>query len=397
MKEIILIKSKFDISSNPTYLIVGLELIIGVLMGFGAIALGLGGGSWILGGIAAGALVFYFYRSLYNNQAQPHRNSRKVGQILVGLTIGFSIQNNDLSALSPQIPIFILLTSFLMLSGGIIGYIYSRLEKTDLLTAVLATVPGNIGVMASMAADYERDTTLVSLVQLIRFTAIILVVPLIANVSNPHDINVILSSLTKDFLELDLKSIFLICLLLITTFGVIKVTNKLKVPVASLFCSIIVGLFFNSLLGLLPFVPQIDLHLPPLFNLVGQTLLGMTIGEYWGMEPKLGKRTVVYAVVPVLLTFFAGLFSAGIATFVTHWDWLTCLLVASPGGSPEMILIALSLNHHIEIVTAGHLFRLLAINLSLPILVSFVCYLENRFTLSKDSVAAIACDITPEN
>jgi uncharacterized membrane protein AbrB (regulator of aidB expression) len=55
--------------------------------------------------------------------------------------------------------------------------------------------------------------------------------------------------------------------------------------------------------------------------------------------------------------------------FLTHWDWLTCLLMAAPGGSPEMILIALVLNHNVETITAAHLVRLLAINIYLPLLI----------------------------
>jgi uncharacterized membrane protein AbrB (regulator of aidB expression) len=70
------------------------------------------------------------------------------------------------------------------------------------------------------------------------------------------------------------------------------------------------------------------------------------------------------------------LLSAAIAKLSTNWDWLTCLLVAAPGGSPEMILIALTLNHNVEIVTLGHLIRLLTINLALPGLVVLVRYLE---------------------
>jgi len=373
-------KLQFEIKFNPTYLLVGIELILALFMGFSFSLLGLGGGAWILGGIASGALVFSLYRSFYDPQAKPNRNSRKIGQILVGLTIGFSIQHSNLTTLSANIPIFILLTSCLLLGGVTIGYIYSRIEKTDLLTAVLATIPGNIGVMASMAADYGRNTALVSLVQLIRFTAIILVVPLIANVSNPHDIKIIVSSLTKDLFWFDLKSLFLLFSVLVANSLAIRYSQKLKVPVAAFFCSIVVGMSFDSVFNLVLFLPHIDFNLPPLFNLIGQVLLGMTIGEYWGINPNLTRRTVACASIPVALTFLTGFLSAGIAMFITHWDWLTCLLVASPGGSPEMILISLALNHHVELVTAGHLVRLVTINLSLPALVSFVCYWEERST-----------------
>jgi uncharacterized protein len=126
-------------------------------------------------------------------------------------------------------------------------------------------------------------------------------------------------------------------------------------------------------------VTYLDFNLPPLLKVVGQILLGTTIGEYWGINPRLEKWTIARAAVPVTLTFLAGFLAAAIARLLTDWDWLTCLLVTAPGGSPEMIWIALALNHNIEIVTAGHLIRLLLLNLSLPVLVSLVTRLEPHF------------------
>lgn len=369
---------KFGVKLATPYLLAAAELILALLSGLGLTALGVGGGAWILGGIIGGAIAFYLYRSLLSSQAQPNRNSRRIGQILVGLAIGFSIQHSNLFALSLQLPVFLLMTLFLVFSGGIIGYFYSRIEKTDLLTALLATVPGNIGVMASLAADYGRNTSLVSLVQLIRFTSIILFVPIIANVANSRDITPIFSSVTRDLLKFDLTYLFLLTLLLIVTASAVHLGRKLKFPVAAFFCSILVGLLFNSLLAFLTFIPHVDFSLPLLVNLVGQALLGITIGEYWAINPRLEKRTVAYTAIPVTLTFLAGFLSGGIATLLTPWDWLTCLLVASPGGSPEMILIALTLHHNVEVVAASHLVRLTIINLTLPALISLVCYLENR-------------------
>lgn len=381
---------------TTTVLIVGIEIIIALLSGLTFIALGAGGGAWILGGIAAGALVFYFYHQ-YNNQAKPNRNSRKFGQIIVGLTVGFSLKQSNLLPLSSQLHIFLFLTLFLLLCGGIIGYIYSRIEKTDLLTAMLATVPGNIGIMASIAADYSRNISLVSLVQLIRFTAIIIVIPLVAHVSNPHDINAIINSTTKNLFIFNWNYLLLLFLLLILTLLAVRIGSYLRIPVAGFLCSIIVGTSFNFFLDLMPFSPHIDFNLPPLFNLIGQILLGITIGEYWGINPKLGRLTVAYASVPVAMTFLAGFISAGIAMSIAPWDWLTCLLVTSPGGSPEMILISLALHHNVEIVTAGHLVRLMTINLCLPALVSLICYLERRSTKNQDGAVDPLKTISPKS
>jgi uncharacterized membrane protein AbrB (regulator of aidB expression) len=76
------------------------------------------------------------------------------------------------------------------------------------------------------------------------------------------------------------------------------------------------------------------------------------------------------------MTLSGGLVVAFVAKFITHWDWLTCLLVSVPGGSPEMIWIALTLNHHVEIITAGHLIRLITINMMLPLMILAASHLD---------------------
>lgn len=352
-----------------SYSIVCIEILVGLLIGFAFTAVGAGAGASILSGITAGALIFYVYRFLYEIEIKPNKNARQLGQAIVGLSIGISLSHSHLLEIGFQLPILIFPTLFLLLCSFIIGYIYSRIGQIDLLTALLAVVPGNIGIMASIAADYGKNVSVVSLVQLIRFSAIVLLVPIITNVSTPHDVNAIASSIVKDLLHFDPIYLILLFLVLSVTLFAARLGSQWNIPAAYLFCSILVGVFFNALLSWLPVVPHLNFSLPTLINLVGQTLLGITIGEYWGSNSNLGKRTVALSLIPVMLTFLAGFIAAGIIRLFTHWDWLTCLLVASPGGSPEMISIALVLHQNVETVTAAHLIRLMAINMYLPLLV----------------------------
>jgi membrane AbrB-like protein len=243
---------------------------------------------------------------------------------------------------------------------------------------MLATTPGNIGVMASMAADYSKNAPLVSLIQLMRFTSVIIAVPMIANVAIAPPAHASVSAIASHLLTIQVERLPLSILVLATAFLAVYGGSKLKIPVAGFFCAIATGLAFGALPSLLPSVAAFDFRLPPLVNGVGQILLGVTIGEYWGINPPLKWSTVGRALVPVGLMFGAGFLAAAAARLLTAWDWLTCLLVTAPGGSPEMIWIALSLHHNIEIVTAGHVIRLLIINLSLPLLISLACYLDQR-------------------
>ncbi|BAT54809.1 Putative ammonia monooxygenase [Nostoc sp. NIES-3756] len=343
-----------------------LEMLAALPLGWGLTKLHFGGISWIFGGIAAGTAILQGCRIFYNYSPKPNRTARKVGMGLVGLTVGASNANSNIMSLAAGVPIFIFLTLFLLLCGVGIGYLYSRLTKTNILTAMLATVPGGVGVMSSIAADYNRNVTLVALVQAIRVTSVVLLIPFIArtSVGNSWMPPLPIKGVLIDFAPLQLE---LLAVVLLLTGIIVYLAIVLNIPAGDFFGALVLGATFNSLLHYLPFASDIQFHPPLLVNIIGQMLLGITIGEYWGEKPNFGKRTVGYALMSVAMTLVAGAIAAIIATQLTSWDWLTCLLVTAPGGSAEMILVSLALHHNVEVVTAGHLIRLIAINSSLPL------------------------------
>jgi uncharacterized protein len=357
----------------------GWELLLALPLGLLLSQFNIGGIAWIFGGILSGALVLQAYRVLYQYCPQPNRNARKIGLVLVGLTIGFSNARSNLVNVAAGVPVFIFLTFFLLLSGGIIGYIYSRLSKTNLLTAMLATAPGGVGVMSAIAADYDKNVTLVALVQVIRVTSVVLLIPLVARTSsygnclNPQTLPIKGALFNFEPFYLGL----LLLVLLVSGFFV-YLAELFKIPAAAFFVSLLVGMGFNSVLDLLPFMGDVNFTAPPLMNLIGQILLGITIGEYWGDKPTFEKKTIGYALMSTAMTLTAGAIAAILAMQLTSWDWLTCLLVTAPGGSAEIILVALALGHNVEIVTAGHLVRLIAINSSLPVWIFLFRRLEGE-------------------
>lgn len=363
---------KKNISLKSPLIIVGLQLLFALPLGLAFTEFTTGGIAWIFGGIASGALVLNAYRVFCKHSLKPNRQARQIGQGLVGLAIGFSIANANLVAVSAKLPVFVLLTLFILLTGTAIGYIYSLISRTNILNAMLATVPGGVGVMSSIAADYNRNVSLVALVQVIRVTAVILVIPILARLSagNLSNTSTVVS---QKWWEIDFSQLHLVGLALLTAFVGFRIASIFKIPAAAFFGPLAIGITFNYL-----FLSDLDFKLPNLVSLIGQILLGITIGEHWGAKPNFGKKTVIYALIPVGMTMVAGLIAAAIAMLLTPWDWLTCLLVTAPGGAPEMILVALGLHHNVEIVTAGHLVRLIAINISLPLWVWLFRYLDEK-------------------
>ncbi len=348
-------------------IVLSLELLLALPLGLFLARFKIGGIVWIFSGIAAGAVVLQSSRILYQYSPKPNRSARKSGMVLVGLTIGFSITHANLADVGYRIPIFVFLTFFMLMSGSLIGYIYSRLSKTNILTAMLATVPGGVGVMSAIAADYGRNVTLVALVQVIRTTAVVSLMPLVAKASVGDFVSSPALPVKSALFSLEPTHLVLLFLALLVTGLGVYLAELLKIPAGNFFAALMIGMGFNPLLDWLPFVGDVNFIPPPVINLLGQILLGITIGEYWGEKPSLEKKTIGYAFVSVAMTLAAGAIAAILAWKLTSWDWLTCLLVTAPGGSAEMILVALGLHHNVEIVTVGHLVRLIAINSSLPL------------------------------
>ncbi len=354
-----------------------IEIIVALFLGVAIAYLGLGSVAWIFGGMGAGVIVVRSYQTIFKKTLKPNKLSRKIGQAMVGLAIGLAIADSNLWAASSRLPLFIFLTIFMLLCGSGIGYFYSRISRTNLLNAMLATVPGGVATMSSIAAEYNRNVSLVAMVQTLRITCVILIIPLIAGTSG-NAVNQTTFSLADYVIDKNPIYLSILMLAIICAWLGVKIAHKLRIPASSFFGTLIVGIVFNYALDYLPLIGNFDFTPPPAISLIGQILLGVTVGEAWSNRVSITGKNITHAFISVAMTIASGFIAATIATLITSWDWLTCMLVTAPGGSTEMILVALALDHNPEIVTVAHSVRLMALNLSLPLWIFLFRYWEKR-------------------
>ncbi|VEP15265.1 Membrane protein AbrB duplication [Hyella patelloides LEGE 07179] len=364
-------------NSNTRVLIAFLEIILALFLGIAIAHFGLGGVAWIFGGMGAGVIVMRSYQTIFQKTLKPNKAGRKIGQAMVGLSIGFAIADSNLWAASSRLPLFIFLTLFMLLCGSGIGYFYSRISHTNLLNAMLATVPGGVATMSSIAAEYNRNVSLVAMVQTLRITSVVLIIPLIAGISD-RDVSQTTFSLGDYVVKSDPIYLCWLILAIISAWLGVKLASKLRIPAASFFGTLVVGIVFNNAIGYLPFVANVDFVPPESVSVIGQILLGITVGEAWSNRVDITGKSITYAFISVAMTIASGFIAATIASQLTPWDWLTCMLVTAPGGSTEMILVALTLDHNPEIVTVAHSVRLMALNLSLPLWLFLFRYWEKQ-------------------
>ena len=363
-----------------------LEICVALFLGVAIAHLGLGSIAWIFGGMGAGIIVIKSYQTIFKKSFQPNKIGRKIGQAMVGLSIGFAIADSNLLAASSGLPLFIFLTLFMLLCGSGIGYFYSRISHTNLLNAMLATVPGGVATMSGIAAEYNRNVSLVAMVQTLRITSVILIIPLIAGISD-RDVDSTAFSVQDYLVNSDPLYLGVLILALASAWLGVKIATILRIPAAAFFGTLIVGIVFNYAIGFatswsgivyLPINNNFNFTPPQAISLFGQILLGITVGEAWSDRVSITSKNIIYAFISVAMTIASGFVAATIATCFTSWDWLTCMLVTAPGGSTEMILVALALDHNPEIVTVAHSVRLMALNLSLPLWIFLFRHWEKK-------------------
>lgn len=347
------------------------EILLASLVGLALVLMGAGPTAWVISGILAGAVSFRCFL-LLGSGISPNKTVRKTGQALVGLSLGASLALGELDGLFSTLLVLALLTGVMVLGGVLIGYAYSRVSGADVVSAMFATMPGGVGIMASVAADYGRNAALVALIQASRVALVVVVVSLI--VGTPPD-----EAETSVFghfaVGVGTSELVLLLSALVVVCAVVPIVTFLGMPVAPLIGAMLVGAAYSSLLPLFPEIPRFD---PPmLLDIVGQMLLGITIGEYLGNRLNLSRRVIICGFGSVLATILLGIVAATIAALLTPWDWLTCLLVTAPGGAPEMIVLALALDQDVELVTVGQIIRQLTVNGLLPLWIPFFRRLES--------------------
>lgn len=121
------------------------------------------------------------------------------------------------------------------------------------------------------------------------------------------------------------------------------------------------GALLGGLVGALTAVSVLPGPIPTVDPTVRRWLqiaVGITLGSRVRPEtlPNV-RRASRAAFVVVLVTVLGAVGGAGLLRYLAGLDWGTALLAATPGGMPEMILIALALDRPVDLVTTVQLVR----------------------------------------
>lgn len=318
---------------------------------------------WVLGGLAAGWLATAAFRRVHSVQI-PNVRTRQTGQVLVGVALGPVLAAQSMGDALPYLPLLLGAVVAVLFGSVVVARAYSRACPVDGVTAGLATLPGGIGIMASVAAERGAAAPLVALIQGVRITVVVSVIPAILVLRGAEGGTA--EAAGSAVLPTNAAGYAWWAALVAAAFAAAGVARRLGVPVASLLGPMALGLLAAFALRLLPGDAD-PLSLPYLHAVVGQALLGITVGEYLAQDSRTSRRAVAGGFAGVLATFALSLAVAVVLTAVTPWSFLTCVLMMAPGGAPEMIVLAAATPSELHLVVIAQMTRQVAVNALMPL------------------------------
>lgn len=317
---------------------------------------------WVLGGLAAGWVV----TALFRHERLPHAPNaatRRTGQVLVGVALGPVLAAQSTRDVLPYLGHLSGAVLIALVGALAVARAYARVSRVDGLTAGLATLPGGIGIMASVAAEVGSTPSLVALVQGIRIAVVVSAVPAILFLGGAPATH---ASMPTQILPDSAGGYATWFALTIAAFGAAALASRLRVPVPSLFGPMIFGILSAFAARLLTGDAQV-VQLPYIHAAVGQGLLGITVGEYLGQDVRVPGRAVAGGITGVAATMAISLSTALLLTLLSPWSFLTCVLMTAPGGAPEMIVLAAATPSDVHLVVISQLIRQVTVNILLPV------------------------------
>lgn len=340
----------------------GTELAIAALVGGGLFALTGVEIIWVVGGVVAGWVACWAFRHR-GAAAAPSARVRELGQVLVGAAIGPTLGAQQFAASPWQLALLVGAVLAILAGSLAVAWLYCTYGPVDGVTAGMATLPGGLGIMPSVAAALNRPAGLVAIVQATRMTVVVLMVVAVLPAGAPAGA----ASARSGALVPDSPWGWAYsAALLLGAFVAAGLARRVRIPVPTLLGPLLFGCLFALALRAGGVEPTM-LAAPLAQEYVGQALLGITVGEYLAQRLT-GTAAALrggIAAVMGLLGFAVAL--ACVLTVVSPWPFLTCLLMVAPGGAPEMVVIAAATESDLPLVLAAQTGRQVLVNLLMPV------------------------------
>jgi uncharacterized protein len=317
-----------------------------------ALALGLGLAAswahvplaWVLGPLVATAI-----SSIAGQPVFAPTLGRRLGQAIVGTSVGLNVTAAALGVIVTWAPLMILTALTAIFLAAMLSVPFSHAGKIDHKTAFFALTPGGLSEMANIGIAAGAQAEPIAVSQAIRVALLVCTMPplIIAlgidgGLANQVDQARLPWSHVGAALAAGLAGVA------VTRF--LRFNNPWTVGA-------IIGAATLSASGVL------SGRMPSVLFALGQFLIGISIGARFRREslfrlPRLFAFSGIFTILLASLLFGY----AAIVTAVTGIELASTALGASPGGMAEMALTAQVLHLNVALVTAFHVVRAFLVN-----------------------------------
>lgn len=308
-----------------------LTLAVGTAFGIGAAKLKIPGGL-LVGAIVGAAML----NILFSNAYMP-KDTKLYVQIIAGAFIGCIMEKSDLKRIPHIIkPASIMLISFLILNLTV-GFLIWKISPLDLITSLMAVVPGGISDTPIIAADMGADAPKVAVMQIVRqilgigvFPSLILLYDIRIGQKKPETNaegykNKRIKSKTKSI------SAFLCTLTIATIFGFLGKSANIPAGtfVFAILSVLILKLVFNFA------------YIPKWLKKSAQIFSGCYLGSTVLLSDVMELRYLILPLSIIIIGYMANCFITGsIIRKVCGFTRKEAMLITTPAGASDMALIS---------------------------------------------------------
>ncbi len=299
---------------------------------------------WLIGPLLITAVT-----SMMGVPSQSHNIFRKLGQWVIGTSLGLYFTPHTVTTIINFWPYLVLGCLFALLLSMFNAFCLKYWGHVDFKTAWFAGAVGGASEMSNLAEHYHARVDSVASSHSVRVLLVVVTLPFIYKMLGVHGDIASPASLSYHF------NIWgLLQLIAITSVGIF-LFSKFHIPNAWVLGSLGASLLLTS--------NEIHLtHLSPMIQSTGQLFIGWSLGSKYG--PDFFKKAPRYLTVSALTTVAALVVSAIFAyilSLLANIQFSTMMLGVSPGGIAEMTITAKVLMLGVPIVAAFHVTRMVFI------------------------------------
>lgn len=281
----------------------------------------------------------------------------RLGQAVVGTTIGTAISVDALRRMGDEIVPILLVTLGTVAISLAAGWVLALRRDVSLVTGGFALIAGGASGVVATARDLGADDRVVTVVQYLRVLLVLVTLPLVLALVFDPDSGVDTLRSPDGPLAADLGYVA------VAIVGGLMVARFVPVSTATLLAPLAISAVVASAgwFG--------DVSVPEPVQWAGYALIGVQVGLRF-TRSSLASITRMLPAVTVLIVVMLALSAlmGAVLAWLTPVDALTAYLATTPGGLFAVLAIAADSGSDVTYVMALQLFRLLVILLLLPLL-----------------------------